>query len=287
MKHPRPVLAAGESGRRYSAPAGACAADLLMLLVRTSQPLALSEITRQLGCSKSLVFRVLRELEARDLVERVDHRFGLGIGSLEIGGAFIEQVTFSDSVRGVLRDLKDEIGETASLGLLHQTDIVYLMREEGRNSVITLTQIGRRLPAHCTALGKALLSTYSDDAVKALFTDSFRRLTSRSIASFEELAQALAQVRATGYAVDEGEAVPGRSCLATCIHLPGLRERLAAISLSGITEDFAERRGELLQALFQAKERVDREAAGRSAMSDVGALAFPGMIGEQVGEVIR
>src|SRR3954453_18982914 len=95
-----------QSERAYSAPAASCAADLLFLLASSPEPLSVAEIARQLDLSKALVFRVAHVLESKRLLTRVArNRFWLGLGVLEIGGAYARQVPVADAARQTLRDL--------------------------------------------------------------------------------------------------------------------------------------------------------------------------------------
>ena len=89
----------------YSAPAAACAAEVLHALRTSDGPVTLAQLERQLPRSKSLIFRVLRELEAREFVMR-DHAggFRLGIEAFEMATAYLGQWAFADVVRA--RDLR-------------------------------------------------------------------------------------------------------------------------------------------------------------------------------------
>jgi DNA-binding IclR family transcriptional regulator len=252
---------------RYAAPAAACAADLLILLARSQHPLSLAEISRELGRSKSLVFRVVRELEAKELVERTSEgRVSLGIVALELGGSYATRAEAGHSLRRILRELSNRTGETVNLGILRGPEVVYLLKYEGVNSIVTISHIGKRLPANCSALGKVLLAGLPDPEIAVVFGQRLPRLTSRSITSPDQLLSELELVRACGYAVDEGESAPGRCCLGVPVSLDGFAVEHAAVSISVDDETFAARRDELLAELLSARDRLDRESAAHSAI---------------------
>jgi DNA-binding IclR family transcriptional regulator len=253
--------------RRYSAPAAACAADLLQLLAKSQEPLPLAELARMLGQTKSLVFRVVRELESRGLVERRDgNRFALGIEALALGGAYISRATFRDPGRFVLRELAEHTGETANLALRQGAEVICVMKHEGEKSMVTFWHVGRRMPANCTAVGKILLAQLEDDEVGRLFDGTLPILTSRSIRTLERLLEELREVRRQGFAIDDGEAVLGRNCMAVAADLPGWPRGKAGLSVSMSAEEFIHRRDDLLERLRQGRDRLDREAAAWSAL---------------------
>lgn len=253
--------------KAYSAPAAACSGELLKLLAQGHEPFSVAAIARTLGRSRSLVFRVLHELEAAELVERHrDGRYWLGISALELGGAYAMNASASDPAARTLCALSDDTGETSSLAVLSGSDIVYVQRHEGRNSIVTVSYPGKRLPATCTALGKALLAELPERRVRTMLPEHLPCLTSRSIDSLDRLLADLQEVRERGYAIDDGETLLGRTCIGVAVLRAGQREP-AAISVSAVAEAFAERKDELLAALLHAKRRLDSEHRGLAAMS--------------------
>lgn len=253
----------------YSAPAAACAADLLQILARSPEPLPLAQLARDLGRTKSLVFRVIRELEVRALIHRrEDGRYSLGVGTLELGGAYLGATGLGQSVRQIMRDLSRETGETTNLGVLSGSDIIYLIRNDGRDAVLTLAHVGKRIPASCTAMGKVLLAQLDDRELHAVLQDPLPHLTSHSIGTLAELKKELQVIRQQGYARDEQEAILGRCCVA--VTMPYDVDP-AAISISVSPEGFAEREQDLLKALLVTRDRIGREIHGRSAIQGEGS----------------
>jgi len=261
----------GESPR-YAAPAAACAAQVLRELAKAGHPLSLSDLERATGRSKTLVFRSLRELENLQFVVRVpDRRYRLGLSAFEVGAAFITQPDIDDSVRATLRRLADDSGESANLGVLRSNEVLYLMKFESRASFVTLSRVGGRVPATCTAIGKALLAMLDPEQLRTTFSDPLPQMTSDSICGLDELERDLALTRERGYAVDMGEAVPGRGGLAVTIPFLGDDARWAAISLStDIDRIRDEKLGTLLDMLLDAKTRIIREMETRRAFFGAG-----------------
>jgi DNA-binding IclR family transcriptional regulator len=251
----------------YAAPAAACAADVLELLARSGRAHSVTEMSRALETSRSLVFRVVRELEARSLLRATESgRYWLGLGALEIGGAFVAHVDHADSARRVLRELSARTGETSNLGVLSGSDVLYLMKQDGPNSVMTISYAGKRLPANCTALGKALLAALPDREVRGIFGERCPRLTPRSITSTSKLLKELSLVRERGYAIDNGETILGRCCVAMRVEMSALDAQAAAVSVSSSSDVFRASRAEFIAAARHACEQLTRESVARDVL---------------------
>jgi DNA-binding IclR family transcriptional regulator len=218
--------------------------------------------------SRSLVYRVIRELETRSLVSAESGQYKLGVATLEIGGAYAKVAGYAEGAQAVLRELSNRTGETSNLAVLVGSEVLYVLKQDGANSVMTLSQVGTRLPAHCTALGKALLAALPDEELDRRFPDSLPRLTSRSIGTKVELLAELARVREMDYALDDEETIIGRCCAAVRVTAPEFHGGAAALSTSASTEGFLKRRDELLDALFDAGDRLKRESAARAALGN-------------------
>jgi DNA-binding IclR family transcriptional regulator len=252
---------------RYSAPAAACAADVLKLLSSAARPLTVAEMARSLGVSKSLAFRVVRELELREFVGKADgHRYRLGFTAMEIGAVSMTRSGYAEAARPILRRIAEQTQGNANLAVLRGAQILYLVREECDDAVVTATQVGSKLPANCTALGKVLLAGLRPEELELRLAGEYPRLTARSKGTARALAMELAKVRRRGFASSEGEAFRGRACVAISVAMPGLAERVA-ISLSAAADGFVERRFELVKALVAARQELEAPPRMRSLKS--------------------
>lgn len=261
----------------YTAPAAGCAADVLLALARSGAA-TLPELASRTRATRSLVYRVLAELERRECVTRAhDGRWALGVAAVELGGAYARQVPFMDAVRRVLRELARASGETASLGTLRGADVLYLMREEGERSIFAVSAPGKLLPANATALGKALLARRSDEAVTmSLATGQLPRLTDRTIATVEELLVDLEGTRERGWALEDGEAVRGRCCVAVAVpcRVQGLDD--VAVGLSMERSRLREEEDDLVGLLSKTAARLERELQGRASQAEASVMVLDG-----------
>jgi DNA-binding IclR family transcriptional regulator len=111
-------------------------------------------------------------------------------------------------VRPYLDEASDALGETIHLARLDGTDVVYLATRESHEYARTLSRVGRRVPAHAGALGKALLAERPDDELP-LPAEPLTALTENTHTEPATLLADLAEVRERGYSIDREETVPG------------------------------------------------------------------------------
>ncbi len=134
----------------------------------------------------------------------------------------------------VLQRLRDDTGETVHLAVLENMDVVYLDKQQSFRAVgIMSSQVGVRLPAYCTGLGKVLLA-FSDRArvVGHLMSTPLPRLTDTTITEVDALLRELDQIRKRGYGFDHGEREAEIRCVAAPI-MGRQGELRAAISVAG------------------------------------------------------
>jgi DNA-binding IclR family transcriptional regulator len=177
----------------------------------------LSELTRLLDIPKSSLHGILRTMAARGWIEADGTRFRLGLRALQVGAAYLDADDTVGLLAGILDELAGRFGETTHLGRLDGADITYVAKRESVHPLRLYSAIGRRLPAHATALGKALLATRPDAEVDALLPDPLPALTRHTIVDRPALRAELAAIRERGYAVDREENTEGIVCVARTV----------------------------------------------------------------------
>jgi DNA-binding IclR family transcriptional regulator len=195
--------------------------EVLEVLASSPRRRSLGELARDLGIPKSSLHGLLRTMTQRGWVE-VDAggaRFGLGVRALQVGAAYVDADDSVGLLSGVLDELAAEFGETVHLGRLDGADVVYLAKRESKHPLRLFSAVGRRLPAHATALGKALLAERPAAEVDARLPRPLPALTSHTLTDRADLYAELAAVREAGYAVDREENTDGIVCFAVAVPL--------------------------------------------------------------------
>lgn len=193
--------------------------ELLELLSRTSEPLTLSEIQRELSYPKSSLFVLLRTLVARGWVE-TDRRgtgYSIGVRALLVGTSYLDRDPVIRAATRGLEELRAEVNETVHLARLDGADVVYLASRESGHQLRLTSRVGRRLPAHATSLGKALLAQRSDEEVDAILPAELVALTPLTLTDRAALFADLALTRERGYALERGENTAGLGCFAVAL----------------------------------------------------------------------
>jgi len=228
----------GETAMPSQAPAPAAVksadrtVELLELLSRTSEPLTLSEIQRELSYPKSSLFVLLRTLVARGWVE-TDRRgtgYSIGVRALLVGTSYLDRDPVIRAATRVLEELRAEVNETVHLARLDGADVVYLASRESAHQLRLTSRVGRRLPAHATSLGKALLAERGAEEIDAILPAGLEALTPKTLTERDALLADLAETRERGYAIERGENTTGLGCFAVALHYK--HPALEAISCS-------------------------------------------------------
>jgi IclR family transcriptional regulator, KDG regulon repressor len=234
---------------------------------RASTGLGVSELARRAQLSKSTAFRVLGMLERNGVVERVGTNYRLGARLHELGWAVYApgHERIRDLLTPFVIDLYELTRETVQLATLHGTEVVYLAKLYGHRPVPSPSRIGGRLPAHCTAVGKALLA-YDPDAAAAALCVPLRRFTAHTITDPVMLAAELDTIRREGIAFDNEESQLGLNCVAAPVISPrgGV---VAALSISGPRGRIDTRR------LATDLRRVSASASQATARARLGRVA--------------
>ena len=159
-------------------------------------------------------------------------KYRLGLKLVERGNLVINTLNIRQIANKYLVELAQRTGQTCHLGILDGNAGVYIDKEEGANSVIRYSRIGRRIPLHCTAIGKTLLAYQKPEIVDELLTKYlFEQATNRTITTKEALLTELEKVREKEYAVDDQENELGVRCIAVPI-INQHKQILAALSIS-------------------------------------------------------
>lgn len=189
--------------------------------------LTLAQIVRRTGLPRSSAHRMLERLVQLRWLRRSGRDYELGMRLVELGSLAVHQDRLVRAAGPLLGELHRATGLVVHLAVLDGPDVVYLDKVGDSPLAPIPTRVGSRQPAHCTAVGKAMLAYRDEDAP----VDLRVRKTKYSIATGSQLAVELSRVRAHGVAFEREESLPGFGCVAAPIGGPG--EAHAAVSVCG------------------------------------------------------
>lgn len=244
---------------------------------RATTGVGVSELARRAELSKSTAYRLLGMLERSGVVERVgtDYRLGQRLIDLGIQARSEEADRLREALTPFLADVYELTHETVHLASPEGVDVMYLAKLYGHHPVPSPSRVGARVPAHCTAVGKAMLAYDAALSEKAL-TAPLRALTASSLIDPVRLRAELAIVRQGGVAFDRQEAWVGLTCVAVPIFGPGGKP-VAALSISGPTARFVPAsHADALRRVGMAATRAVRHAGIGAAPARVAGLLASG-----------
>ncbi|MEO7940370.1 MAG: IclR family transcriptional regulator [Burkholderiaceae bacterium] len=156
---------------RYLVPALQRGLQLLAQFSRNERALTGAELSRRLGLPRASVFRILQTLEQMGFVERVGEsaHYKLGMAVLRLGFEFLASMELTELGRPVIDDLSDATGLSAHLVVRDGREVVFVAKSTGRSFIFNSIQVGARLPAHATVLGRVLLGGLSADELASLY----------------------------------------------------------------------------------------------------------------------
>lgn len=186
--------------------------DLLNAFNAQERVMTLNQLTLASGLPKSTVHRLLARLIELGAIE--PHRSGYKVGLAMFRlGSMPPAVEMRDRALPHLAALQRFTGQTVHFAVLRGADVVYLAKLPTGSSPSALSQVGARLPAHCTSVGKALLAHEPAPDLDARLPETLPRLTPNSLGTLAELRTELGQVREMGLAFECEESQLGLACV--------------------------------------------------------------------------
>jgi DNA-binding IclR family transcriptional regulator len=193
------------------------------------QFLTLSDLSQRAHLPKSTVHRLAEQLRSLGWLERDHCGYRVGMRLFELGGLALQRNQLRDTAFPYLYELAAKSRLAVQLGVLDHGEVVYLERVLIGGFRLP-TRLGGRMPAYCTALGKAMLA-FDDDAAEAVMRSDMPRRTAHTITRPDVLRANLDQARASGVAFDRNEAYDGLVCVAAPIRNSG--RAIGAVSVTG------------------------------------------------------
>ncbi len=199
---------------KYAAPSVDGLLDILELMAGQQRPFGPTELSRSLGITNNLVFRIMRRLTQRGYAETdSDGRYSLGPKFMTVGLALQASFELRRRARKHLEALCQASGETTQMQTL-DGDMMLCFDSVAPSSCFYLTVVpGSRVHAHASAFGKAVLAFLPEEQLEALLSKGLQRLTANTVCDPKLLRKELEALRRSGLAYDMEEYVAGVICV--------------------------------------------------------------------------
>jgi DNA-binding IclR family transcriptional regulator len=247
----------------------------ILAVLEGDHRLSLGDIATRLDLPPSTVHGIVRTLLAHRMVvqERDSAQYRLGPAVLTLGNVYLDTLELRARVTPWAEDLARRTGLAVRTAVMLVDDVVVVHHEPRPDGSRQMPEVGIVIPAHASALGKALLA-FDDDAVDHLFADAAvpRSMTGETITDADVLRAQLEDVRATGISYEVEEAVLGECGVAAV-----LTDRLGGpVGALGLVVSSAE-------WPLDAAVVDSLRAAARSVSRELGATRWPPASDEKAG----
>lgn len=223
--------------------------------------LTLAEVARRVDIPRAAARRFLRTLEQLGYLRATsDARFALTPRILELGFGYLSSLSLPEVVQPHLDALSHRIGESVSVAVLDDDEIVYVARAAARRIMSVRITLGTRLPAFATSMGRVLLAALPPAEAEALLDASPRdAYTPRTRVDRADVTAELVRVREQGWAMVDGELEEGLRSVAVPLRSRGRVVAALNVSTSVMRGPADAVRAELLPALQRTAATIEDE----------------------------
>ena len=237
--------------------------DVLELFLQGTRALSVPEIVARLNFPRTTAYEIVNTLLTSGYLKTAEgqhNRVSLGFKLFELGSAYAANFDLVSEGRRVAMSLVAQCDETVQMAVRDCTEAVFVAKVDCSKLVRLVSAVGSRLPAHCTGVGKMLLSALSDGEILDLYQGQRRltKMTTNSITSVSKLLKELEAIRRRALAYDDCESNIDVRCVAAPVYdVRG--QMVAAMSFSvPITRMSLSRQDELADVIRKGAKELSR-----------------------------
>lgn len=232
---------------------------LELIAQRTDDPISFKEICDHIDLPKSTIYHLVQTLVNLDFCQKDEStgEFTIGLRSFEVGNAYLSSNPFYVKAKEIIEAVSIKCNETTHFAILDGTDVVYLFKFDSSEPLRIFSYVGKRMPAHATAIGKALLSGYDDESIRRLYSGgALPSVTPNTITSVDTLVEQIKEVRKSHVAYEKEESSPYIQCYAVPVaNKQGAPVAGISISIPIYREESAVKK--LIPLLLEAKKQLE------------------------------
>ncbi|MFC4099672.1 IclR family transcriptional regulator [Paenibacillus xanthanilyticus] len=241
---------------KYWVPALEKAHHVLAAIAAEPGALKLIDLSRKLEINKSSMFTMLATMETLGWVKREEgDTYAVGPALGDFGYAYQRSFDMRPLFREEAARVLHRLGESVQLAKRVQHEVLYLDKMEAPSPVRLVSEPGMRLPAHATALGKAMLAFVPEEEIASLLPETLAPLTAHTLRDRGMFIAHLKQVRESKLAFDLQEAAMGFNCVAAPV-FDREGEAAFAVSCSMPLHSWTEKQDEAVREIRGLAERL-------------------------------
>ncbi|WP_026574582.1 IclR family transcriptional regulator [Bacillus sp. UNC438CL73TsuS30] len=228
------------------------ALTIISLVSKRKEGMGVTELAANLDLNKSSIFRLLSTLADHGFIEQNPEtkKYRLGYKYLELSSMLLESIDLRTQAKPFLEELESQFNEVIHLTVYDQGEVIYIEKLEGSETLRTHSQVGRRAPMHCTAVGKVILAHLPlNEIVDIIDKYGLPKQTEQTITDKDSFFKELGKIRNEGIGKEVEENEPGVSCIAAPI-FDHRKKITAAVSISGPSFRMTEERLEEIKPII-------------------------------------
>lgn len=232
--------------------------EILQYLLKCPQAQTLAQICKGMAVAKPTTLKILNTLEVLGWVRRdeLTKQYFIGAQLISYADKALKSMDITKIANPYLQELRDKTQETINLGILRNEKVFLVKKIESPQSIKLQSTIGGTMNLYSSAMGKAILATFSSEKLKKyLEKQTLKSLTPNTIVSSTELQQNIKLIRQTGFAMDNEENENEVFCLGAALKKEG--RLFGAFSISTpkyrLSED---RKNKFVRLLLNTQEEI-------------------------------
>ena len=182
--------------------------DILEVLATEREGLGVTELGARLGLHKSTVHRLLNTMMTLGYIDKkpITGAYCLGMKFVELASMYLGSIELKAEANYYIRECIDIIGLPIQMAILNDGEALFIEKVEQANSIRIYSEIGRRVPVHCSSVGKALVFDYTAEEIRELYQDRpLGKFTEETITDIDDLLADITAGRERGWSFNKGE----------------------------------------------------------------------------------
>jgi DNA-binding IclR family transcriptional regulator len=251
----------GMSGAKDQAAASALDRSLSILdFLATTRGATTGEIAAAVHVSRSTTYRLVERLRQRGYVDDIGHAgiWHLGPAAARLALAAVQSSDVAQVAPEYLRMLVQQTRESVNLGVPRGTEMVFIYRDKGPQTVAVHGDVGARRPMHCTSVGKAYLAALPQEEREQILSKMiYHRFTPHTITTRQALEEEVRRTIERGWSEDHGEIDPSSTWCGAAIR-DNMGRPVAAISVAGVTDRISPELSRIGAVVASTAEAISR-----------------------------
>ena len=243
---------------------------ILEEVARHRDGIGLAELSKRVGLHNSTTFHLAKTLVSLGYIrqEKDSKRYRVGRPLFALAASCLDEIEMVNVATPVLEELSQQTGESGHFAVRMGDAVVVIARTSGPGAFQLTDRVGVVRPAHCTALGKVILASLSDDQLKRFLQRvELKPSTDKSITEIPALLREIEAIRRSGVAYDDGEFNPEVRCVAVPVK-DFTGQIIGALGISGpiwrLSIQVLQNRAKIVQA---AADRLSAAFGAKGAAS--------------------